>query len=63
MDVSAASLSGVGAPAKPEAASPAAARARLQIALLKKALESQQDQAAELMRMTEGKGQTLDIRA
>lgn len=41
---------------------PDATRAKLQIALLKKVLESQQDQAAELMRMQEGKGQVLDIR-
>ncbi len=37
-------------------------RAALQVALLKKALESQQQQAAELMKLVEGKGQQLDIR-
>lgn len=37
-------------------------RAALQVALLKKALESQQQQAAELLKLTEGKGQQLDIR-
>jgi hypothetical protein len=37
-------------------------RANLQIALLKKSLQSQQDQAEEMMKMLSGKGQTLDIR-
>lgn len=37
-------------------------RARLQIALLKKALQSQEDQAAELLKVMSGKGQTLDLR-
>ena len=63
MDVSASSLSGVAGATSSESVAPAAARMKLQMALLKKALESQQEQAAELMRMTEGKGQTLDIRA
>lgn len=63
MDVSAASSSAVSATASATPTNPAAARLNLQVSLLKKALESQQEQAAELMRMTEGKGQTLDIRA
>ena len=37
-------------------------RAQLQVALLKKALEAQKEQAAELQRMAEGKGQAIDIR-
>ncbi len=37
-------------------------RAQLQMALLKKALDSQQEQASELMKMMEGKGQVLDLR-
>lgn len=63
MDVSAALSSAVPGASAPPAANPAAARAKLQMMLLKKALESQQEQSAELMRMTEGKGQVLDIRA
>jgi hypothetical protein len=38
-------------------------RTQLQAALLRKTLDSQQEQAAELLRMLEGKGQILDIRA
>ena len=30
--------------------------------MLKKSLDSQQEQAAQLLKMMEGKGQTLDIR-
>jgi hypothetical protein len=37
-------------------------RAQLQVMLLKKALESQEQQAAELLKLMEGKGQVLDIR-
>lgn len=37
-------------------------RAQLQIQLLKKSLETQQQQAAELLKLMEGKGQNLDIR-
>lgn len=37
-------------------------RAQLQVALLKKSLESQETQAAELLKMLSGKGQNLDIR-
>lgn len=37
-------------------------RAELQVALLKKALQSQQDQASELLKMMSGKGQTIDLR-
>lgn len=33
-----------------------------QIAMLKKALDSQKSEAAELLKLLEGKGQTLDIR-
>lgn len=36
---------------------------KVQVALLKKTLQSQQDQAAELMKMAEGKGRLIDIRA
>lgn len=53
----------LGAVSSPDAASTEAMRAKLQVALLKKSLESQQEQAAELMRMTEGKGRVIDIRA
>jgi hypothetical protein len=41
---------------------PSDKRANLQVALLKKALQSQEDQAAELLKMMSGKGQNLDIR-
>lgn len=37
-------------------------RLQFQVALLKKVLEAQQDQAAELQKMAEGKGQVLDLR-
>lgn len=37
-------------------------RAELQVALLKKALQSQQDQASELLKMMSGKGQNIDLR-
>lgn len=35
---------------------------RLQVALLKKSLEVQQEQAAEITRMVEGKGRIIDLR-
>lgn len=38
------------------------ARAQLQIVLLKKALQSQEDQASELLKMMLGKGQNIDLR-
>ena len=38
-------------------------RAELQMLLLKKALQSQQEQATELLKQIEGKGQTIDFRA
>ena len=38
-------------------------RAELQMLLLKKALQAQQDQAAEITKQIEGKGQTIDFRA
>lgn len=37
-------------------------RAQLQMSLLKKVLDSQQEQSAELMKLMEGKGQVVDIR-
>lgn len=37
-------------------------RAGLQIALLRKSLDSQQQQAADLMKLLEGKGQQVDLR-
>lgn len=37
-------------------------RLQLQVALLRKSLEAQQDQALELLKLAEGKGQVLDIR-
>ena len=37
--------------------------AKVQMSLLKKALESQQSQTADLMKMLEGKGKVIDIRA
>lgn len=37
-------------------------RLQLQVSLLKKTLDVQQQQADELQRMFEGKGQTLDLR-
>ncbi len=45
------------------AAAPADAKiARLQIALLRKSLDAQQEQSAELIRMMEGKGRVVDLR-
>ena len=38
-------------------------RATLQLALLKKSLDSQQQEAANLLKLIDGKGQNLDIRA
>lgn len=38
-------------------------RAALQISVLKKSLDSQQQMAADLLKLLEGKGQQLDIRA
>jgi hypothetical protein len=37
-------------------------RASLQLALLKKALDSQQNETADLLKLMDGKGQNLDIR-
>jgi hypothetical protein len=37
-------------------------RAALQVMVLRKTLDSQQQQAAEMMKLLEGKGQQLDIR-
>lgn len=37
-------------------------RASLQVALLKKTLQVQEDQAAELRRLMEGKGRIVDLR-
>ena len=37
-------------------------RAGLQVALLRKSLDSQQQIASDLMKLLEGKGQQLDIR-
>ncbi|MFY9235405.1 MAG: hypothetical protein WAO58_13210 [Fimbriimonadaceae bacterium] len=37
-------------------------RIQLQMALLKKNLDAQQEQSAELLKILEGKGQVLDIR-
>lgn len=37
-------------------------RAKLQVALLKKTLQSQQDQAAEIRQLMEGKGRVVDLR-
>lgn len=39
-----------------------ALRTKLQMALLKKSLESQQEQARELQNMVEGKGHVIDLR-
>ena len=44
------------------AVSPELKRAQLQAALLKKILQAQQQDAAELQNMAAGKGQVLDIR-
>ncbi|MBX3118513.1 MAG: hypothetical protein KF784_05570 [Fimbriimonadaceae bacterium] len=38
------------------------AKAKLQMALLKKALESEKDQSTELLKLLEGKGRIVDIR-
>jgi hypothetical protein len=37
-------------------------RVQLQVALLRKTLDVQQQEAAQLMKMMEGKGQNIDIR-
>jgi hypothetical protein len=37
-------------------------RAQLQVALLKKSLQSQEAQAAEMLKMLSGKGQQIDLR-
>ena len=37
-------------------------RMALQMAILKKALDAQQDQAAQIFRQLEGKGQVVDLR-
>lgn len=44
------------------ASAPESKRAELQMLLLKKALQAQQEQAAELTKQIEGKGQTVDFR-
>lgn len=62
MDISAANTSASVATTA-SAAPEGSARKALAIQMLKKALESQQDQARELMNLTEGKGQRVDIRA
>ncbi|MBN8690715.1 MAG: putative motility protein [Armatimonadetes bacterium] len=36
---------------------------RLQVSMLKKMLETQKEQAAQLTQLVEGKGQIIDIRA
>ena len=41
---------------------PSDKRAELQMALLKKVLQTQQDESATLMKMMSGKGQNIDIR-
>lgn len=38
------------------------ARAKLQMALLKKALENEQEQSNDLLKLLEGKGRIVDIR-
>lgn len=37
-------------------------KTKAQVSLLKKSLDSQQDAAAQLLKMLEGKGQQIDIR-
>lgn len=37
-------------------------RVQLQVALLKKSLDSQETQAAEMLKMLSGKGQQIDLR-
>lgn len=37
-------------------------RMALQVALLRKSLDAQQEQAADILRLLEGKGQQVDIR-
>jgi hypothetical protein len=39
-----------------------AKRAQLQVALLRKTLDAQQEQAEQMTRMMQGKGQIVDIR-
>lgn len=45
-----------------EPSSTEALQQRLHVQLLKKTLEMQKEQAAEISRLAEGKGQVLDIR-
>lgn len=37
-------------------------KAKLQMSMLKKALETEKDQSAELLKLIEGKGRMVDIR-
>ncbi len=37
-------------------------KAKLQMSMLKKTLESEKDQASQLLKLLEGKGRTIDIR-
>jgi hypothetical protein len=41
----------------------AGVKQQVQVSMLKKALDNQQSQTAELLKMLEGKGQHIDIRA
>ena len=41
---------------------PCVKRMALQVALLRKSLDAQQEQAADILRLLEGKGQQVDIR-
>lgn len=49
--------------ARQTASTPSEMSAERQVAVLKKALDSQQDAAERLLRMLEPKGQVIDIRA
>ncbi len=60
MNISSATQAAVQAVSDTEGAG--SVRASLSMALLKKSLQSQEDQAAELMKMMSGKGQTIDMR-
>jgi hypothetical protein len=53
----------ISAPASPVTAPADHVRQKVQVSMLKKVLEGQQDQARQLMSMTESKGRVVDIRA
>jgi len=63
MNISSNSAAAISATLQAFSTEPAAqVQATMQVKLLQKSLQSQQDQTAELMKMVEGKGQIIDMR-